>query len=113
MSARELRVLLMSPLPGIDPWTGDVVYTEALLRQPPPGVTYVRYDDALRSGELHEHGRRRALEDGGSTRDRTLAWARVGREHAVNDVRRTGVLFREPFRLLEGRDRSEEYTSEL
>ena len=91
----------MSPLPGIDPWTGDVVYTEALLRQPPPGVTYVRYDDALRSGELHEHGRRRALEDGGSTRDRTLAWARVVREHAVNDVRRTGVLFREPFRLLE------------
>ena len=62
----------MSPLPGIDPWTGDVVYTEALLRQPPPGVTYVRYDDALRSGELHEHGRRRALEVGRLVTERSL-----------------------------------------
>jgi glycosyltransferase involved in cell wall biosynthesis len=101
MTLRHLRVLLVSPLPGVDPFNGDVVYSQALLEQPPPGVTYVRYDDALASGELIEHGRRRSLPAGPINRARAAALSRLVREHAVNRVRRHGVLFREPFRLLE------------
>ena len=43
----------------MDLFNGDVVHSQALLEQWPPGVTYVRYGDALASGELFEHGRRR------------------------------------------------------
>lgn len=91
----------MSPLPELDPFTGDVVYSQALLEQPPPGIVYVRYDDALASGELVEHGRRAAIEKAHGTRATAVAWARLIREHAINDVRLTGLLFREPFRTLE------------
>ena len=45
----------MSPLQHLDPFNGDVVYTETLLAGPPEGVTYVTYDDALHSGEIIEH----------------------------------------------------------
>jgi glycosyltransferase involved in cell wall biosynthesis len=103
MTLRQLRVLLVSPLPGVDPFNGDVVYSQALLEQSPPGVTYVRYDDALASGELLEHGRRRTLQSGPTNRARAAAISRLVREHAVNEARRHGVLFREPFRLLEVR----------
>jgi glycosyltransferase involved in cell wall biosynthesis len=101
MPLRELRVLLMSPLPGLDPFNGDVVYSQALLEQPPPGVTYVRYDDAIISGELRELGRRRDFQARDSPRARWLALTRLVREHSLNEARRHGVLFREPFRFLE------------
>lgn len=103
MSVPELRVLLLSPLPDVDPFCGDVVYTQGLLEQPPPGVTYVRYDEALASGELHEHGRRLGLETTGSRDQRLAARARVVREHLLNRARDGGLLFREPFRFLEVR----------
>jgi glycosyltransferase involved in cell wall biosynthesis len=103
MGLRQLRVLLLSPLPGVDPFNGDVVYSQALLEQPPPGVTYVRYDDALASGELNEHGRRRTLQAGPTSSTRAVALTRLVREHTLNEARRLGVLFREPFRLLEVR----------
>ena len=103
MPTRELRVLLMSPLPDVDPFCGDVVYTQGLLEQPPPGVTYVRYDEALASGELHEHGRRRNLEATGTGSTRLVGRACVVREHALNRARDHGLLFREPFRYVEVR----------
>ncbi len=101
MTAQRLRVLLMSPLPGIDPFMGDVVYSQALLEQPPPGVTYVPYDEALASGELVEHGRRSALRTAQGRRERVVALGRVLRDHGLNDLRRAGLLYREPFRTLE------------
>jgi glycosyltransferase involved in cell wall biosynthesis len=103
MGDRDLRVLLMSPLPDVDPFCGDVIYTQALLEQPPAGVEYVRYDDAVRSGELHELGRRPGLEAGESLTERTMAYARLLREHGINAARDRGLLFREPFRYLEVR----------
>ena len=103
MADRHLRVLLMSPLPGIDPFCGDVIYTQALLENPPSGVEYVRYDDAIRSGELHELGRRRGFESGGSVRERSVAYGTLLREHGINLARHHDLLFREPFRHLEVR----------
>ena len=96
-------MLLMSPLPGVDPFMGDVIYSQALLEQPPPGVTYVRYDDAIASGELRELGRRQSLQAAKSRRARALAFAQVVRDHSLNVARRSGLLFREPFRFLEVR----------
>jgi glycosyltransferase involved in cell wall biosynthesis len=55
----DLRVLLFSPMPGVDPSNGDVTYTESLLASPPEGVTYVPYTEAIRSGELRLVGTRR------------------------------------------------------
>ncbi len=101
MPERPLRVLLFSPLPGLDPFTGDVIYSEALVEQPPPGVTYVRYDDAMASGEIIEHGRRHSSRAGDPLGRRALALATTAREHAVNMARDRDLLFREPFRFIE------------
>jgi len=98
---RDLRVLLMSPLPDVDPFNGDVIYSRALLEQPPPGVTYVRYDEALASGEVREHGRRQSIHEADSLGQRAKAVAEVSRNHTVNALRSAGALFREPFRFLE------------
>ncbi len=90
----------MSPMRNMDPFSGDVVYTEALLEHPPPGVTYVTYQEALQSGELREHGRRASIAGGGAM-DRARGMVTVAREHAVNALRERNVLFREPFRFME------------
>lgn len=58
MSARPIRVLLYSPLSGLDPPSGDTTYTEALIASPPAGVEYTTYADALASGTLLRRGRR-------------------------------------------------------
>jgi glycosyltransferase involved in cell wall biosynthesis len=98
---RDLRVLLMSPLPDVDPFNGDVIYSRALLEQPPPGVTYVRYDEALASGEVREHGRRQSIHETESLGQKVKAVAEVSRNHTVDVLRAAGALFREPFRFLE------------
>ena len=98
---RDLRVLLMSPLPDVDPFNGDVIYSRALLEQPPPGVTYVRYDEALASGEVREHGRRQSIHEADSLGQRAKAVAEVSRNHTRDALRSAGALFREPFRFLE------------
>src|SRR4051812_11376901 len=91
------RVLLISPVPGLDPPNGDVVYTQSLLEHPPPGVEYETYPDALRSGRLRELGRRQEyVEASGLARFRAVG--RIGRERGVNALRARGALFREPFR---------------
>ena len=91
------RVLLISPLPGIDPPCGDVTYTEGLLAHPPAGVEYETYAEALANGNLRELGRRADLEQSRGAA-RVAALTRILRERAVNLLRRRGVLFREPFR---------------
>ena len=91
------RVLLISPLPGIDPPCGDVTYSEGLLAHPPAGVEYRTYVEALADGTLVERGRR-----GDLLRSRGLrkpgAAGRILRERVINELRRRGLLFREPFR---------------
>lgn len=92
---RPLRVLLLSPVAGRDPATGDVTYTEQLLADPPPGVRYTTYDRALAEGTLVERYRR-------GMRVRTGGDAlRLGREVLVNRLRGRNVLFREPFRFFD------------
>lgn len=92
-----VRVLLVSPVPDVDPYCGDVVYTEQLLRHPPAGVEYEDYARAMRHGRLRELGRRGdVLHSAGPARARAVL--RVARERSVNALRDRGVLFREPFR---------------
>ena len=55
-----MRVLLLSPLRGLDPACGDIVHTEALLASPPDGVQYETYAEALARGALIEHATRAA-----------------------------------------------------
>jgi glycosyltransferase involved in cell wall biosynthesis len=99
--ATSRRVLLMSPLPDVDPFCGDVVYSQALLENPPDGWHYVPYTEALRSGELVEHGRRAAVDGASSLGSRSRALVTVAREHAINALRDHNLLFREPFRFME------------
>ncbi len=84
-----MRVLLISPLADIDPPCGDITYTETLVANPPDGVVYETYADALRRGTLIEHARR----------------DRLGKEplltatsKALNLLRKSKALFWEPFR---------------
>ena len=56
-SSSDLRVLLFSPLRERDPVSGDTSYTEALLQEPPAGVSYITYDAAIKSGKLRVRGR--------------------------------------------------------
>lgn len=93
-----MRVLLLSPVPRLDPPCGDVTYTEELLANPPPGVEYETYDAALESGRLVELRRRSS--------PRRPVWTPSGvmdlsgRVAALGEawMRRRHVLFREPFR---------------
>jgi glycosyltransferase involved in cell wall biosynthesis len=82
--------LLVSPLPGIDPPNGDVTYTLTLLQNAPVGFEYVTYADALESGDLRERNRR----------SEGLSLGTI-REAAVNRLRRSELLFREPFRFFD------------
>jgi glycosyltransferase involved in cell wall biosynthesis len=91
------RVLLISPVPELDPPNGDVVYTQSLLKHPPTDVEYETYPQALAAGRLRELGRRgEYVEATGWERLRSLG--RIGRERSVKALRRKGILFREPFR---------------
>lgn len=85
-----MRVLLISPLPDLDPPCGDVTYTQTLVANPPHGVEYETYADALRKGTLVEHGRRERF------------WKEpflTAGNKAVNVLRRSRLLFLEPFRF--------------
>ena len=87
-----MRILLFSPLAHLDPPSGDISYTEALLAEPPPGVEYVTYADAIDQGLITVRGRRPANGTLGLT-DLTLLGVRAG-ERAL---RRRGMMFREPW----------------
>src|SRR4051794_648069 len=90
------RVLLLSPLPSLDPANGDVTYSELLLAHPPPNVEYVRYDDALREGSLREQYRRQPGESPLTALHRERYRLRFLGEAMINRARRRGLLFREP-----------------
>jgi glycosyltransferase involved in cell wall biosynthesis len=91
------RVLLISPLPDLDPPSGDVTYTESLLAHPPAGVEYETYAQALAGGRLRELGRRGEFHAATGLR-RLGAFGRIGRERGINSLRKAGLMFREPFR---------------
>ncbi len=88
-------MLLLSPLPGLDPMNGDVTYTTSLLANPPPGVSYTTYSEALADGTLSEFTLRATAPHDGLPR---LGIA--GLNSFINRLRRSGLLFREPTRLL-------------
>jgi glycosyltransferase involved in cell wall biosynthesis len=96
--APRRRVLLISPVPDLDPPSGDVVYTEALLRHPPPGVEYETYSEAIAAGRLKELGRRQEFRDASGLL-KLGALIRITRERGINALRTHSVLFREPFRF--------------
>jgi len=81
-----MRVLLLSPIAGRDPLSGDTSYTAALLADPPVGVDYVPYEEALAEGSLRIRGRKGSPADAGLF---ALRAAELG-------ARRAGVMFREP-----------------
>ncbi|MHB1516821.1 MAG: glycosyltransferase family 4 protein [Acidimicrobiales bacterium] len=49
-----IRCLLAAPSPGTDDESGDVQYCRDLLAEPPPGVEYVTYPEAMDSGEIRD-----------------------------------------------------------
>lgn len=87
-----MRILLLGPLAHLDQPSGDISYIEALLAEPPPGVEYVTYADAIDQGLIAVRGRRPANGTFGLT-DLTLLGVRAG-ERAL---RRRGIMFREPW----------------
>jgi glycosyltransferase involved in cell wall biosynthesis len=91
----RLRCLLFSALPPGDPESGDAQYTRDLLAEPPDGVEYVPYQDALASGELEENvSWRRGAHRPGSVAEVRLATERL----ALNAGRRAGWLLPDPVR---------------
>src|SRR5258708_2518429 len=98
--SKPLRVLLISPLRGLDPACGDIIYTETLLNDTPSGVQYETYADAVARGALIEHACRpavyRAARMGKSLWQETWTTALA---KCVNLLRGTRLLFWEPFRV--------------
>lgn len=80
-----MNVLLLSPMAGRDPLSGDTSYTAALLADAPPGVNYVPYGDALADGTLTIRGRDGSLRGTGIFASRSVELG----------LRRVGVMFRE------------------
>jgi glycosyltransferase involved in cell wall biosynthesis len=87
-----MRVLLFSPLPERDPPSGDVSYTQALLSEPPPGVEYITYADAIEQGLVTVRGRHPSHGLIG-TKDLALLAVRT----VERSLRRRGLMFREPW----------------
>jgi len=87
-----LRVLLFSPVAGRDPSSGDTSYTEALLADPPAGVVYTSYSQAIEQGDVEVLGRK-PWGSGGRIRD--LPWFAV--RSLELGIRRVGAAFREPW----------------
>ncbi len=97
--SKRVRVLLLSPSPGADVPCGDVTYTEMLLANPPDGIVYTAYPDALRTGSLIELS---ARSGGAGARCSSLRrWWFLGLSAGVNRLRRSGLLFRESIRVFE------------
>jgi peptidoglycan/LPS O-acetylase OafA/YrhL/glycosyltransferase involved in cell wall biosynthesis len=96
-----MRVLLLSPLRDLDPACGDIVHTESLLNDPPDGVEYENYAEAIARGALVEHATRASLRRAWATGEgRWLETWMTGLAKVVNLLRRARLLFWEPFRIL-------------
>ncbi len=101
-----MKVLLVSPVAGRDGAGGDVTYTQTLVANPPPGVRYETYDDALARGALRERGIGRALKAllRGGPRARLPGEAALTlAAKAVHLARARRWLYWEPFRFFEVR----------
>src|SRR5690242_12390116 len=85
-----LRVLLISPVPDLDPAGGDVTYTLELLRHPPPGVSYMTHAEAMAVGLIRERGRRST---GLAGRGRLQDLGLLLTQGVVNKARRREWLF--------------------
>lgn len=95
-----MKVLLISPLPKVDPPCGDITYTETLLAHPPEGVQYETYAEALAHGTLQEHGTGRALKVACRSRQRLAEELRLTVVYkSVNGLRKRRWLFWEPYRF--------------
>lgn len=95
-----MRILLISPLRDLDPPCGDIVYTETLVSDPPPGVVYETYAEALARGALVEHACRPALRRAWrSGQDRWRETWMTALAKAINLLRSAHILFWEPFRI--------------
>lgn len=84
-------MLLFGPCRGVDPDSGDVSYTEALLGNPPPGVEYTSYLDAFSSGLVRLRGRRPKHE-----RPRAADAMLLPVRGAERLLRASGLMFQEP-----------------
>lgn len=93
----KLRCLLFSPVAPPDPSNGDSQYTEDLVRYPPEGVQYVRYTDALASGEI-EWGP--SLRRGETWLSPVRRLPPAGVRAALHVVRRLGLLLPDPVRWI-------------
>jgi len=87
---RPLRVLLWSPLRGIDPVSGDTSFTEALLADPPPGVEYTTYRQAIEDGTVRVRGRKPW-----HSRPEAIDMGIFLARSAELAARRAGLMFRE------------------
>jgi glycosyltransferase involved in cell wall biosynthesis len=85
-----------------DPLNGDAQYTEDLLRRPPAEVQYVRYTDALASGEIEWGPSLRELETWRSPVGRFPA---ASVRFALHFARRVGFLLPDTVRWLRVRGR--------
>jgi glycosyltransferase involved in cell wall biosynthesis len=92
-----LRCLLISPVAPPDPRNGDSQYTEDLMLVPPDGVKYVRYTDALASGEIEWGPSLHALKTWRAPFGR-LPTASV--RAALHVLRRLGLLLGDPVRWI-------------
>jgi len=90
LSGRPIRVLLMSPMASRDPASGDIAYTDSLLSEPPPGVRYTTYAEAIAAGQLVVRGRRPRH------RRLTASDAMILAFRALETSLRGRLLFREP-----------------
>ena len=91
MEPRLVRVLLLSPVRGLDVQNGDVSYTEGLIAGASEFIEYTTYDEALADGRIVEVNAYRHATSSPS-RLRALIHS------AENRLRRREWLFREPYR---------------
>jgi len=97
-----LRCLLFSPVAPPDPRNGDAQYTEDLVTFPPQGVQYVRYTDALASGEIEWGPSLRAL---GTWRSPLGCLPAATVRAALHGFRRLGLLLPDSVRWIRVRGR--------
>lgn len=94
-----MRVLLISPVQELDPPGGDVTYTHLLLNDPPDGVIYESYEQALKRGTLREHGRWLSLKSASSLSNFFFELFLWSFSRMLNFARQARILFWEPFRF--------------
>ena len=85
-----MKVLLISPVRGLDPPGGDITYTEELISNMGQDVEYVTYDQAIADGSLVELTRR----------NWRLAPVIAITSKIINICRFLRLIYWEPFRFL-------------